>query len=104
MPIQIVILRWRTYVEIVESFEGDDLDLGWIYRLADEDSRLLRAIVCEPKVLEDDDDWGGPSMFVRDVICFHGYADYPSYWYKEAPKAASPEEPESKPSKKAKKK
>jgi hypothetical protein len=104
-PVQVILLRWRHGLEVVEVMADEDTCTEWVHRLADEDRRLLRAVILEPRELEGDCDWGGPSLFVKDIICFHGYADYPAYWYKAQVKADEPMvEPAAKPTKKAKKK
>lgn len=109
-PVQLVLLRWRnSRVEVIEYYEGDDLSFEWVYTLAAEDARLLRAVICEVRPLEDDVDWDGQSLFVKDIVCFHGYQDYPAYWYKlntkQPEELAEPDAaPKAKPAKKAKKK
>lgn len=95
-----VILTWRDGRTEVEETPEPEESIEWVFRLAEDDSRLARAIFVEECALEDDADWGGPSLFVRNVVCFHGHNSYPPYWYQEAtPKGEVVEPP-----KKAKKK
>jgi len=77
-----VSLLWRNgYREIKCFTDEEDKDFGWVFRLAEEDDSLLRAVLMEVRPLDEDDQWGGPSLFVKDVVCFRGYEGYPPYWY-----------------------
>lgn len=76
-----------------EEFDDEDAhDFAWVARLAEDEPRLLRAVIAEVRELEDDDDWGGSVMFVTNIMCFRGFDGYPPYWYQEKVKQPPPQE------------
>jgi hypothetical protein len=83
--LRIVSLLWlNDRREVREFYRHEDLlSLDWLYALSDDDPRLLRAIIIDARPLDDDDYWGGSSLFVSDVIMFRGYSVYPACWYPE---------------------
>jgi hypothetical protein len=96
-----VILSWRDGRADIQETEEPEESTEWVFRLAEDDRRLVRAVIIEERTLEDDDDWGGASLFVRDIICFQGFEGYPPYWYQEAaPRSDAPGEPPKKARKK----
>lgn len=89
--------------EFRECTKQEAHDLGWVYALADSDHRLLRVTVVETLDLIGDEDYGGPALFVTNIVCFKGFHTYPPFWYQETARRDPPEEQVA-PPKKAKKK